>query len=157
MTLPDNDHRDPPADFVKFYRLIENSVDWLTFTYYTNYAVTEGKEIQDNMIVMDDYINNLRGQEISKPILIPELGICGKDRGKMATGIINRILTHYSEVSAIALSSIGESEKGCMLGPETGYPEIKALVEGNPTMFHSCPFFSGGTFIESCEDVPQET
>lgn len=151
------------VDFVTFYRMLGDTVDWISLNYYTLDATDAARAVEQNLAGLDAQIQAIRRAGIDKPILITEFGLCGTDatRGAIITGVLEKIVGDYPEIAGFQVWNIGFAvenlrDKPCTLNDAIGFPELKQVMTKHPDHFHSCPRFGDGSQMPTCDSAPSE-
>lgn len=155
-----NDGDELPAgqDFIDLHRMISDHSDWISLNWYTDTNDAGARNADEALALsikrFDAYIQAIRTAEISKPIMINEFGICGKEahRGTIATGALEALVRDYPEVKGFVLWSV--DDMACKVSATVGLPEVRQVVDRYPNRFHSCLHDSDGRPLSTCDPKP---
>ena len=123
-------------------------MDWVSINMY--FAAEEDEPPVSSFLEHFDKFmtENVRAVAPDMPVLITELGFCDENVPAEITGGLNHFLTNYPEINGFVLW--GDSEMSCLVTPGPEGDAFRAVIEANPSMFHSCVTFSDGTTLPGC-------
>jgi hypothetical protein len=142
----------PCVDWAAFYRMIGDTVDWVSFNWYM--ATDEGLPQPPISTYLDElraFMHTVRQTAPGKPVLITELGFCGPDQGDKVSQGLHALIHEYPEIHGfIQWADLNPEEQGCGLSSGEDGTAFRRVVDANPDRFHSCVSFSDGSLQPNC-------